>query len=269
MAIISRITVQKRNKERFNIFLTKQDKEEFGFAVDQEVFIKYNLRKGLEINEEEMKELIQADEKKKTLQLGFHYLSYRMRTVHEMQSYLEKKEREPEHIQTALAQLKEMGYLNDEEFASTYVRSKSTSQIKGPLKLKQELQQKGIDHHVSEQAIENFEEDDQRVLIKKWVDKQSKKTAKESHSSQLRKFYQQLKAKGFSHSAIQSVLDETEGPAEDEEMQALHNQAEKLDRKYASKYTGKDYTLKMKQALYQKGFQVQLIDRYLEDQKGE
>lgn len=265
MAQISRITVQKRNKDRLNIFLTKGEKETFGFAVDQDVFIKYNLRKGMEINEDDLKELIEEDEKKKTLQLCYHYLSYRMRTVHEMQTYLEKKEREPEHIKSAIKQLQELGYINDHEFASAYVKSKSTTQIKGPLKLKQELQQKGVGQNITEQAIEEFHEDDERTLIKKWVEKQTKKAAKESHSAHKRKLYQQLKAKGFSSPSIQAVLDEITAPDEEDEQSALIFQADKLERKYSTKYTGKEYKLKMKQALYQKGFSIHLIDQYLED----
>ncbi|TSB45200.1 recombination regulator RecX [Alkalicoccobacillus porphyridii] len=265
MTKISRITVQKRNKERLNIFLMKDGQESFGFAIDQDVFVKYNLKKGMDINEEHMKELIEEDEKKKTLQLSFHYLSYRMRTIHEMQTYLEKKERDPAHIEAAIKQLQKLGYLNDHEFASAYVKSKSTSQIKGPLKLKQELQQKGVGQAVTEQAVEEFHEEDEKTLIQKWVDKQAKKAAKDSHSAHKRKLYTQLKAKGFSSALIQSVLEEMTMPEEEDENQALYYQAEKLQRKYSSKYTGKEFTLKMKQALYQKGFSVQLIDRYLEE----
>ncbi|MDQ0208268.1 recombination regulator RecX [Alkalicoccobacillus murimartini] len=269
MAVISRITMQKRNKDRLNIYLSKAGKEEFGFAVDQDVFVKYNLSKGLEINEKEIKELIEEDEKKKTINLGLHYLSYRMRTVHEMTDYLEKKERQPEHIKAALEKFKELGYLDDQAFASSYVRSKSATQIKGPMKLKQELKQKGVGQHVTEEAIDQFSEESEKELIQKWVDKQTRKTAKESRSKQKQKLYQQLQGKGFSSGLIQEVLQDMDPAEEADEQQALLFQAVKLERKYASKYTGKEYRLKMKQALYQKGFSVQLIEAYLDEHERE
>ena len=265
MAVISRITMQKRNKDRLNIYVSSGGKESFGFAVDQDVFVKYNLSKGLEIDEQQIKELVEEDEKKKTINLGLHYLSYWMRTVKEMTDYLEKKERQPKHIKAAIEKFKELGYLDDSSFASTYVRSKSATQIKGPLKLKQELTQKGVNKIVTEEAIDQFKEEDEIALIQKWVDKQTKKTARESMSAQKQKLFQQLRGKGFSSSLIQEVLEKMEPQEETDEQQALSYQAAKLERKYASKYTGKEYRIKMKQALYQKGFSIQSIEFYLDE----
>lgn len=264
MAVISRITMQKRNKERLNIYLTAEGKETFGFAVDQNVFVKYNLRKGLEIDEEALKELIDEDEKKKTINLGLHYLSYRMRTVQEMIDYLEKKERQPEHIKTAIATFKEHGYLDDKTFASSYIRSKSVSQIKGPMKLSQELKQKGVHQTVTDEALDQFNEEDERVLIEKWVEKQRRKSAKESTSAQKQKLFQQLRGKGFRSSSIQEVLERLEPQEDTDELDALTYQAEKLERRLSKKVTGNELRFKMKQALYQKGFSIGMIESYLE-----
>ncbi|GAA3331694.1 hypothetical protein GCM10020331_089280 [Ectobacillus funiculus] len=45
MAVITKIQVQKNNKERYNIYIDKGSGEEYGFSVDGYTLVKYNLRK--------------------------------------------------------------------------------------------------------------------------------------------------------------------------------------------------------------------------------
>ncbi|MDP5267029.1 hypothetical protein [Shouchella clausii] len=65
MATISKITVQKKAKQRYNVFIGKPGAERFAFSVDEAILVKYGLRKGLELDENEIKALIEADELKK------------------------------------------------------------------------------------------------------------------------------------------------------------------------------------------------------------
>lgn len=48
MAIITKITTQQKNQDRFNIFMDygKGKGEEFAFSVDSDVLIKFQLKKG-------------------------------------------------------------------------------------------------------------------------------------------------------------------------------------------------------------------------------
>ena len=93
MAVITKITAQVKNKSRYNIFLDHGRGEEYAFSVDEDILIKYNLKKGLELDEEYLIELIDEDEKKKCYHLSIHYLSYRMRSVEEVRTYLERRKR--------------------------------------------------------------------------------------------------------------------------------------------------------------------------------
>lgn len=54
MAVITKITRQKRNEERYNIFLN----DEYAFSVDESVLVKYRLTKGMTIDEWTLGELI-------------------------------------------------------------------------------------------------------------------------------------------------------------------------------------------------------------------
>ena len=49
MPIITKITTQKKNKERYNIFMDEGKGEQYAFSVDEAVLIKYQLKKGMEL----------------------------------------------------------------------------------------------------------------------------------------------------------------------------------------------------------------------------
>ncbi|MDY0407550.1 regulatory protein RecX [Paracerasibacillus soli] len=91
MKRISRITVQKNNPHRFNIFLTDGKEETFGFGVDEDVLISHRLMKNQELDEGLIKKLLQEDSLQKTYAMAINYLSYRMRSEKEIKDYLMKK----------------------------------------------------------------------------------------------------------------------------------------------------------------------------------
>lgn len=91
MAVITKIEVQKRSKERFNIYIDKGQGEEYGFSVDQVILMKHGLQKGLEIDEIELGNILFNEEVQKAYLQAISYLSYQMRTKQEIEDFLRKK----------------------------------------------------------------------------------------------------------------------------------------------------------------------------------
>jgi regulatory protein len=267
VAVIAKIEIQKRNKSRYNVFLTKGHSAEYALSVDEDLLIKHRLTKGLEINEDTLIQLIDEDEKKKTYNLAINYLSYRMRSVHEMKQYLEKKEKEQKHINEVIYELLQQGFLNDQEFAHAYIRSKQLTLMKGPLKLKQELLQKGVNDAVIEAALASFSEEVQKEKIVTWLKKQqSKKSSKVSSKAFKEKLSNQLVTKGYSQRVIVEALQLVDFPEEfTEEWEAICFQGDKIKRKLEGKYTGWEYEQRLKQQLYRKGFPMDVIEQYISE----
>ena len=160
--------------------------------------------------------------------------------------------------------------LDDQEFALSYIRSKRLTLMKGPLKLKQDLLQKGVSEEIIEEAMKSFSEEEQIEQIKKWLEKRKTKNQKQSSQGYIDKLSTQLMGKGYSHRSIKAALNQVEFEVDkDEEWEALCFQGEKISRKYKTKYTGWEFDQRVKQALYRKGFSLELIDRYLESEKWE
>lgn len=268
VAIITKISVQKRNKSRYNLFLDRGKGEEYACSIDEDLLIKHRLKKGLEIVEEDLINLIDEDEQKKTYYLAIHFLSYRMRSISEMRAYLIRKEREERHIEAVIQQLIDEKLLNDQAFAEAYIQTKKKTVMKGPQRLKQELMEKGIKSSIIEETIEQFSISEQVDQLSKWLERQKGRNHKRSNKAFLDKLVIQLQRKGFSLEIIKEALNDVQLTKEkDDEWEAICYQGEKILTKYAKKYDGWELWQRVKQSLYQKGFSLELIEQFLSHAK--
>jgi regulatory protein len=267
LAVITKITTQKRNKDRFNIFIDDGKGERYAFSVHADVLISHHLQKGSEIDEFDIEEICFTDDVNKSVQHALVFLSYRMRSILEVIQHLKEKEYGDPIIQEAVHKLTQLQYLNDEEFAIAYVKTNSKVSLKGPIVLRQELIQKGISATTIEVALSHYSKEDQSRYAKKYSEKTFKKTTSSSEKMQKQKITEALIRKGFTQEIITIVIDETIPERDEaEEWAAICNIGEKSHRRY-QKYQGWEYSQRMKQSLYQKGFRIELIERYLQSEE--
>lgn len=263
MPIITKITFQQKNKDRYNIFIDDGHGEKYGFSVDEDVLIKFNIKKGLELDEYTLTEIQFADDIRKALNLAIHHLARRMRSEGEIRTFLLKKEVDELIINEVIYQLTEMRYINDEEFANAYIRTQMNTTDKGPDVIKRELIEKGVHRKNYEQPLSMFTVEQQvekaLLLAKKYVEKNQR----DSHQVLIQKTKQMLMRKGYHQDAIQIVMDEASFEKEtDQEMTALRIHGEKAHKRFAH-LQRIEYTQKMKQTLYRKGFSLDLIEQFL------
>ncbi|WP_078549864.1 recombination regulator RecX [Litchfieldia alkalitelluris] len=265
MAVISKITTQQKNTERFNVFLDNGNgKDEYAFSVDQNVLIKFNLKKGLELDSLDISEIQFDDEVKKGTNTAISFLAHRMRSEKEVVDYLKKKEIEAPIIQEIIHRLYEFSYLNDKDFATAYVRTQLKTTVKGPEVIKRELEEKGIKVYIIEDSLMEYNRNQQVDVAKGIASKLSSKNSRVSSLEQKKKIEQTLLRKGFPWDIINEATKEVEIENDvDDQWEALTYQGEKALRKY-QKFEGYVFEQKMKQALYRKGFSIELIDKYLE-----
>lgn len=263
MATITRITTQKKHKNRFNIYLD----QEYGFSVDEDVLIAYRLQKGLQMDFDMVAELIQKDAIHKSYNAAIHYLSYRMRTKKEISDYLAKKDVDDEHIRQVIDKLLRERLLDDAVYADTFVHNRIRMTDKGPILVKQELLEKGVQAEIAEKAVEQYTEKTQYEKAHKWATKKLDQGGKNAFRKQLQQVQQTLVQKGFSQDVIQRILSDCqEEKNTDAEWDALHYQGKKLIRKYQSKLdTGFPLRKKLKEALYRKGFSIEQINKFLDE----
>lgn len=171
MPYITKISAQKNNEERVNIFLD----EKYAFSVDLDVLVKFDLRKGKELDELDIIEIQYGDDVKKGFKKALDYLSYRMRSTKEVKDHLKKKDVADSAITEILHMLKGYKYLDDREFAAAYVSTHRKTSGKGPDVLFRELKLKGIDDELIQEALSSFSFSDQVEAAVKHAEKVLKK----------------------------------------------------------------------------------------------
>lgn len=268
MPVITKISVQKNNKNRYSIFSESGKGEEYAFSVDEDVLIKYQLKKGMELDDLPVSEILYQDDIRKAYNLALHYLAHRMRSEGEVREYLTKKEVAAPTIHEAINRLYKYKFLDDDEFAKAFVRTQMNTTDKGPEVVKIGLKEKGINEKLMDEAIREYPFEKQIEKAEQLANKLIIKNRKDSSRILKQKLEQFLIRKGYSFSVIQLVMEDSVTEKEvEEELTALRFQGEKLQRKH-SKLTGFEYKQKIKQGLYNKGFSIELIDRYLEGLSG-
>ena len=259
MPIITKITTQIKRTDRYNIFID----EKYACSVDEGVLLKFKLQKGKEIDALVLSQIQYHDEIQKAYSTALGHLSYRMRSEAEVRLFLRKKEIEEPLINEVIHKLYRFNYLNDLDFAKAYVRTHVSGGNKGPITLQLELKEKGIQDKLIQEALLGYPFDVQVEHAKHLAEKSIKKEKNISERALKQKLEQMLSRKGFSRDCIVMALDDVEMDKNDEEeWDSLCYHAEKIVRRYRA-YEGFQFQQKVKQALFRKGFPLELIDRYL------
>ncbi|WP_062197017.1 recombination regulator RecX [Massilibacterium senegalense] len=269
MTIITRITVHPKKKDWYYVYIDCGAGEEFGFTIDSDLFIRFRLQKGMEIDHTKLMEIVREKEKKRAIGLALSYLSYRMRSEHELIEYLKRKELDYSTIVGCIDTLKSYHYINDEEFSNQYVQSKMNTQLKGPLLIKRELEEKGVSSTIISSSLSRMSFESQVSRLISYIEKKQEVLGNTSLKEKKQKIYQQLYRKGFSRDVIQTAFAQAKWEYSDQaEHSALQYHGEKALYKYR-KYTGYEKKMRVKQYLVRKGFTFEQIDTFLQNNEDE
>ncbi|WP_084288024.1 recombination regulator RecX [Paucisalibacillus globulus] len=266
---ISRITTQKKSTQRYNVYMVEGNSDKYAFSVDEAILVEFGLRKGLELDELTIDLLLKKDTIQKSYLLAINYLSYRMRSQKEIIDYLMKKEVIQEHIDIIIERLTKEGLVNDKQFAESFTITRINTTSKGPLLVKRELMEKGVSATVSTEAVSLYTYDIQYEKALKWVNKKLTSSKKDSFNKKIEQLRITLVQKGFTSDVIGEVLlSVVDNRDNSEEWESLIFQGEKLVRKHAAKKSGYELKMKVKEGLYRKGFQMDLINQYIDEEIG-
>uniref|UniRef100_A0A7V0Z7E2 Regulatory protein RecX n=1 Tax=candidate division WOR-3 bacterium TaxID=2052148 RepID=A0A7V0Z7E2_UNCW3 len=197
---INKIEVQKRNKKRSSIYIDG----EFKFGLDNEIILKYDIKEGDELNEEQVKNLLLAEEKQKIKQRAYRLLRFRNRSIAEMKGRLEKLGYEPEIVEEVVQELIEEGTLNDHKFARGLINDYTNLKPKGNIFIMNELRKKKVDDRYIQELLR---ERNEKELIKSIIEKKFSDFNKKDPKKKAR-IIRYLLYRGFTLQAIYEVLGE-------------------------------------------------------------
>ena len=150
---ITALKLQKRDKERVNVFLD----DVYAFAVT--VVVAARLRKGQYLSDEEIAALKLGDERDKAFHRAIRLLAMRPRSQAEVVRYLRDKGYTEEVVEDVVKRLLEQQYLDDEAFARFWLEDRERFRPKGERALRYELRQKGIADHIIDPLVADLDEE--------------------------------------------------------------------------------------------------------------
>lgn len=258
MPIITKVSSQKR-PGRYNIYLDGK----YAFSASEKTVAEFVLLKGQELTAEKAAEVKQFDEDAKATNLASSYLNYEPRTVFEVLQYLKEHNVANGPAQRAVAQLTEMGFLDDQKYVDLAIRQNLRIGTDGPLSLSKKLTQKGIDPETVQLGLEQVADDDWQDAGKRVLKSMKSKIGRLSQRELEQKMRTKLLSHGFS-GVIASAIIEGLGleSDEDEQLEALKKQGVKAYKRFR-RFSESERESKMRNYLYTHGFSSNEIDAFL------
>lgn len=142
--------------------------------------------------------------------IAVRYLSYRPRSVKEIRDYLTKKQVSDAFIDSIITKLSEQKFLNDQEFAGMWVRTRVSLKPLSQRVLRMELQAKGI----SKEIIDNVLSEQQEVsgndfeMARLLVQKRQKRYQGMPKQEVYAKLGGFLGRRGFSYDVVKRSIDD-------------------------------------------------------------
>ena len=196
MIKISKIEVQKNHNDRVSIFV---DDNYYG-SMFLDTAVKYGIKKDVEIDEDEFQKIIFESQKNLAFNKAINYINTAFKTAKQLRDYLSKKGYDKVIIDYVIEKLKEYNFIDDRNFAETYINTYRNKYGKNMLKNK--LFEKGISKNIVEELLSDFEAEES-IIDKLLVKKIGRKVFDDDLRQKCIRF---LAGRGFSFEEINSAI---------------------------------------------------------------
>ncbi|KRM13284.1 recombination regulator RecX [Paucilactobacillus suebicus] len=256
---ITKIEAQKR-QGRYNIYLDNQ----YAFGVAENVLIRFRLVRGMEVDDQLERQLIDADDVAKAYSRALDYISHQLRAESEVVQKLKDLEIPTDKIPVVMGMLRENHFIDDQNYADSYVRTVMLTSDKGPSVIRQQLRLKKIGENIIDNALVNYESDRMLENATKLAEKQLKHYHKTPSRLRKQKVRQSMMTKGFDSDMITQVLDSLEVEEDPEEQwNNLNEQARKIWERNR-RYDDRERVMRTKRSLVGKGFSFDEIQKWMD-----
>lgn len=224
--------------------------EDIEYIIYEDIILKYKILAKEEITKKELEKYLKDNIFYEAYYKAMKYIEIKLRTERELANYLKKYDYSTEIVERIIEKLNNEGYLNQDIYAEAYINDQINLKMIGPIKIKNDLEKLGIKENIINEKIEFYTREDQLVKIQKLVEKEIKLNNNKSCYMLKNKILTNLLNKGFYKDDILEVLDSIKF----DDRQIYEKEYKKLYEKYSKKHSGKELEYKIKEKMYQKGF---------------
>ena len=195
---ITALKVQKKNPNRVNVFLDG----EFAFGVSR--IVAAWLKTGQLLTEQKILSLQQDDAREVAFQNALLMISYRPRSVREVQKKLKEKGFDETVVGMVIERLKEGGLVEDKGFAQAWIENRTVFRPRSRKLMTLELRQKGVPDEVVQEAL--VESVDDEVLAYQAAIQYSRRLKKLEWLDFRKKLSAYLARRGFSYEVLEPLV---------------------------------------------------------------
>ena len=183
---------------------------EYAVSLDTQTLLERRVDVGRELDDEELKELIDSSNERRAKEKALWLISYRSHSKKELTDKI-RRTCDEESAQKAVERMEELGLINDEDYARRCAEQLIFTKRLSRRGAVAELSRKGIDRDLAEEAVEELDVDEQEnirfVIEKKYRDIADEKIKRRAVAC--------LQRMGYGWDDIKSVIREY---TEDEEL---------------------------------------------------
>ena len=135
----------------------------------EEVIIKYKLLIQKEIHE--LDEILRENKIYECYYSAIRFLNTKKRSKNEIKLKLQSLGFEKDEIEKTIIKIIKQNYINDRDYAISFVKEKILLTIHGPNRIKNDLRKKGIEEDIINMAMEQYDLNIQNEKINKLINK--------------------------------------------------------------------------------------------------
>ena len=186
-----------------------------------------------------------------------NYITKKLRSEKEINSYIDKNNPNNADKEKIINKLKEINLINDTNFVKAYIADKINLSNEGPNKIYKSL----LEHNIKEELIlSELNKIDDGIISDKLTKMIAKRVKNTKYSGYKLKYkiLSELVNLGYDKTLI---LEKLENINIDQD---INKEADKIYRNLSKKYQGETLIYKLKTKLYNKGFQLDEINNYID-----
>lgn len=230
------------------------------FKLYDDIILKYELLIEKRLTPKKLETIINENNLLDAYYQSLKYINIKMRSELQVRDYLRKKSFSVFEADYAVTRLRKDGYINEILYVQAFINDALKLSLDGPKKISEDLKRLGINETLINEYLN-------KVDRKEWLDRVEKilqKKAKINKTSEKmfkNKITADLLNLGYSYEDIKKCLDNFQIDTNE----VFLKEADKVYKKLAIKYSGTELILRFKQKLFVKGYDSDLINKYINE----
>ena len=251
--------IKKLNSGKYKIELDDKNK----IITYDDVILKHNLLFNKDIDSSKLNELNIDTKYYDIYNKCVKYISARLRSEKEISIYLDKFNLEESDKTKIIEDLKNIGFINDTNFTKAYISDRIYLSNDGIEKIRKNLLEHNIDSNLIEEELSKIDKNVIKEKLTKLISKKIKSNHKDSNYIMRKKIYNDIINLGYSSEDFNECYESLET----DDNSNLKREFDKWYKKLSTKYNGEEIYYKIKQKLYQKGYNISDIDILIQEKR--